>query len=60
MFRHLLQDSLYRVRGNMFVPLHKVGLASHIRHGNFSGVCSGKVDCGFQGLELTTYSETPG
>jgi hypothetical protein len=35
MFRRLLQEGLYRVRGNMFVPLHKVGLASHMRHGNF-------------------------
>jgi hypothetical protein len=39
MFRRLLQEGLYRVRGNMFVPLHKVGLASHIRHGNFGEVC---------------------
>jgi hypothetical protein len=27
------------LRGNMFVPRHTVGLASHIRHGNFGEVC---------------------
>jgi hypothetical protein len=26
------------MRGNVFVPLHKVGLASHICHGNFGEV----------------------
>jgi hypothetical protein len=41
MFRRSLQEGLYRVRGNMFVPLRKVGLASHIRHGNFGEVCPG-------------------
>jgi hypothetical protein len=35
MFRRLLLQDLYRVRGNMFEPLQKVGLASHIRNGNF-------------------------
>ena len=25
MFRHVLLQGLYRVRGNMFMPLHKVG-----------------------------------
>jgi hypothetical protein len=35
----MLLQGLYRVRGKMFVPLHKVGLASHIRHGNFGEVC---------------------
>jgi hypothetical protein len=38
MFRRLLLQDLYRVRGKMFGPLHKVGLASHIRNGNW--VCA--------------------
>jgi hypothetical protein len=38
MFRRVLLQDLYRVRGKMFGPLHKVGLASHIRHGNFGEV----------------------
>jgi hypothetical protein len=40
MFRRLLLQDLYRVRGNMFGRLHTVGLASHIRNGNFVEVCS--------------------
>jgi hypothetical protein len=39
MFWRLLLQDLYRVRGNMFGPPHKVGLASHIRNGNFGEVC---------------------
>ena len=39
MFRHLLLQGLYRVRGKVFGPLRKVGLASHMRHGNFGEVC---------------------
>jgi hypothetical protein len=35
MFRRLLLQDLYRVRGNMFARPHKVGLTSHIRNGNF-------------------------
>jgi hypothetical protein len=35
MFWRLLLQGLYRVRGKMFVPLHKVGLASHIRNTNW-------------------------
>jgi hypothetical protein len=38
MFRRLLLQGLYRVRGRVFGPLHKVGFASHIRHGNFGEV----------------------
>jgi hypothetical protein len=38
MFRRLLLQDLYRVRGKMFGPLHKVGLASHIRNENFGEV----------------------
>jgi hypothetical protein len=38
MFRRLLLQGLYRVRGKMVVPLHQVGLASHIRNGNFGEV----------------------
>ena len=39
MFRRILLQGLYRVRGNMFVPLHTVGLANHRRHGNFGEGC---------------------
>jgi hypothetical protein len=39
MFRRLLLQHLYRVRGKIFGPPHKVGLASHIRNGNFGEVC---------------------
>ena len=39
MFRRLLLQDLYRVRGNMFARPHKVGLTSHIRNGNFVEVC---------------------
>jgi hypothetical protein len=39
MFRRVLLQDLYRVRGNMFGPLLKVGLASHRRHENFGEVC---------------------
>jgi hypothetical protein len=35
MLRRLLLQGRYRVRRKMFVPLHKVGFASHIRHGNW-------------------------
>jgi hypothetical protein len=31
------------LRGNMFVPRHTVGLASHIRHGNFGEVWTEKL-----------------
>src|SRR5262245_20058865 len=41
MFQRLLMQDLYRVCGKMFGRLHKVGLASHIRHGNFGEVCQG-------------------
>ena len=39
MFRRLLLQDLYQVGGKVFRPLHKVGLASHIRNGNFGEVC---------------------
>jgi hypothetical protein len=32
------------MRGNMFGPLHKLGLVSHIRHGNFGAVCTPHVN----------------
>jgi len=38
-FRRLLLEGLYRVRGKMFVPLDKVGIASRICNGNFGEVC---------------------
>ena len=40
MFRRLLLQGLYRVRGKVFGPLHKVGLASHIRRGLVGGYAS--------------------
>jgi hypothetical protein len=39
MFRRVLLQDLYRVRGKMSGPLHTVGLASHIGHENFDVVC---------------------
>jgi hypothetical protein len=36
------QRALYRMRGTAFVPLHKVDLASHICHGKFGEVCTGR------------------
>jgi hypothetical protein len=39
MFRRVLLQDPYRVRGNMFWPLHTVGFARHRRHGNFGAVC---------------------
>jgi hypothetical protein len=38
MVRRVLLRGLYRVYGNMFVPRHKVRLASHVRHGNVGEV----------------------
>jgi hypothetical protein len=45
MFRRLRLQGRYRVRGNMFEPPHKVGLASHIRHGKWVIVVFG--ECGW-------------
>lgn len=44
MYRRMLLQGLSRVHGNMFVPLHKVGLASHICHENFDAVCPARRD----------------
>jgi hypothetical protein len=38
MDRRVLLQGFSRVHGNMFVPLHKVGIASHICHENFDVV----------------------
>jgi hypothetical protein len=38
-FRRVLLEDLYRVRGKTFGPPHKVDLASHIRNGNYDVVC---------------------
>src|SRR5262249_11976963 len=40
MFRRVLLQDLYRVRGHMFGRLQQVGFASHIPHGNCVEFCA--------------------